>query len=320
MQLNVRPANLPQDYPAIAAVLEEENPGWGQTAEELAYADATCDPTQFQATLVAEETSGDTPLLIGVAFIGHDPVAYQEHTFHLNVRVRPAWQGRGVGKALYEAVLTHLTPHHPQELIALVWQAHPRTARFCRARGFVEQWRRVDAMLDATNFDFTPYAALEEQLQTQGIFIKSYAELADDPKRLVNLYELDWALWQSIPYGQAVTQRTLAQFTAEVDNPHFLPAGCFIALADGHYIGYSSLSTTTEGFNTEMTGVLPGYRGRGVATLLKVYGIRYAVAQGKPRLDTQNDAVNTGIIALNQKLGFVPIGATLRMVKTIRPE
>ena len=47
MQLTIRPVTVPQDYPAIAAVLEEENPGWGQSAEELAYADATCDPKGF---------------------------------------------------------------------------------------------------------------------------------------------------------------------------------------------------------------------------------------------------------------------------------
>jgi RimJ/RimL family protein N-acetyltransferase len=60
---------------------------------------------------------------------------------------------------------------------------------------------------------------------------------------------------------------------------------------------------------------LPAYRGRGVAPLLKLAGIRYAQEQGKPRLDTQNDAVNTAMVALNQKLGFVQIGATLRFVK-----
>lgn len=320
MQLTIRPATIPQDYPAIAAVLEEENPGWGQSAEELAYADATCDPNHYHATLVAEETSGAAPLLVGVAFIGHDPVAYQEHTFYLNLRVRPAWQGRGVGKALYDALCQLLAPRQPQELVALVWQDHPRTPRFLRERGFEETWRRVDWMLDATTFDFAPYGVLEESLQTRGIFIKSYAELVDDPERLTKLYELDWALWQSIPYGQAVTKRTLAQFAAEVNHPHFLPAACFVALADGHYIGYSSLSMTDIGFNTEMTGVLPAYRGYGVATLLKVYGIRYAVAQGKPHLDTQNDAINEGMIALNQKLGFVQTGATLRFVKRTIPE
>ncbi len=84
------------------------------------------------------------------------------------------------------------------------------------------------------------------------------------------------------------------------------------------FIGYSNLSMSDEGFNTEMTGVLPAYRGRGAATLLKLAGIRYVQAHGKPRLDTQNDAVNMAMMALNQKLGFIQTGVTLRFVKQMQ--
>jgi len=318
MQFIIRPAKLPQEYSAIAAVLEAENGDWGESAEELAYADATRAPHHYHATLVAEETSAER-LLVGVAFVGHDELAYQATSFHLNLRVRPDWQGQGVGKALYQAALDQLAPQQPQELVAQVWHTHPRAVRFLTDRGFVETWRRVDWMLDATTFDFSPYTGLEKQLETERITIKTYAELAADPNCLVNLYELDWALWQSVPYGRTVTKRSLEQFIAQVNHPIFLPDGCFIALAEGQFIGYSNLSMTDEGFNTEMTGVLPAYRGRGVATLLKLSGIRYAQAHGKPRLDTQNDAINQAIIALNQKLGFTQIGSTVRMSKPLMP-
>lgn len=320
MQFTIRLAHLPQEYPAIAVVLEEESPGWGETAEELAYNDATHDSSHYHATLVAEATSGDMPALIGVAFIGHDAVAYQPGTFHMNLRVHPDWQGRGAGKALYQAVLDQLAPLQPQELVTLVWEAHPRTPRFLQERGFREAWRRMNWKLDAATFDFSPYTGLAEKLQAQGITIQTYADLVEDADRLVKLYELDWVLWQSIPYGQGVTKRPLAQFIAQVQHPQFLPDACFIALAGNAFIGYSNLSSTDHGFNTEMTGVLPAYRGRGVATLLKLTGIRYAQAHGKPRLDTQNDSVNEAMIALNHKLGFVQEEATLRYVKQIHPE
>jgi mycothiol synthase len=115
-----------------------------------------------------------------------------------------------------------------------------------------------------------------------------------------------------------VTKRSLEQFAAEmVHQPDYLPEACFIALKAGEFIGYSNLSITDQGFNTEMTGVLPTYRKRGVATLLKLYGIRYAQTHGNGRLDTQNDSVNEAMIALNEKLGFVREGATLRFMKRI---
>lgn len=319
MQFSVRPAILPQDYAAIAAVLAAESPGWSETAEELAHEDAGRDPRYYHATLVAESMAEKTPTMIGVAFVGHETLAHQAGKFLINLRVDPAWQGQGVGKALYQAILDHLDPLAPQILCVDVWHAHPRTARFLGDRGFVETWRRSDLYLEVAAFDATPYAGLEKNLRTQGIVIRTYASLADDSARLTKFYELDWALWQDIPYfGQTVTKRSLEQFaSAEVNHPSFIADACFIAVKDDEFIGYSNLTATDEGFNIEMTGVLRAYRGQGVATLLKLYGIQYTQAHGNGRLSTVNDAVNTAVLALNQKFGFLQEGAMFRFTKRI---
>ena len=319
MPYTIRPANLPSEYPAIAAVLAAENPGWSATAEELSYTDATRDPAHHHATFVAIAETDESMLMVGVAFVGHDALAHRPGKFEINLRVQPEWQGRGVGKALYAALLDHLAPLSAEELFAVVWHEVPRTARFLTERGFVETWRRIDWVLDVPTFDCTLYKGAEQRLRQQGITIKTYADLAADPKLLVKLHELDWAIWQSIPYGQAVSKRTLAQFiTQEIDHPKFIDAACFIAVHNGDYLGYSNLIECDEGFSTEITGVLPAWRGRGIATALKVAGIRYAQAHNAKRLDTQNDAINGAIIALNQKLGFVEEGANLRFSIHIR--
>jgi len=257
--------------------------------------------------------------MIGVAFVSHETLAHQVGKFLINLRIDPAWQGQGVGKALYQAILEHLDSLAPQLLCADVWHAHPRTARFLGDRGFVETWHRSDLYLKVAGFDATPYAGLEEKMRSQGIEICTYAELAEFPDRLLKLYELDWALWQDVPYfGQTVVKRSLEQFASEeVHHPKFLPDACFIAVKDEEFIGYSNLSAVDEGFSIEMTGVLRAYRGQGVATLLKLCGIQYAQMHGNQRLWTVNDAVNTAVLALNQKLGFVPAGAMLRFTKRI---
>jgi mycothiol synthase len=316
-KFNIRSANLPPDYPAIAAVLAAESPGWGATADELAYDDAHRDQRYYHAMLVAETLNEPTPLMAGVAFVGHETMAHREGKFLVNLRVDPAWQGQGVGKALYQAVLDHLAPLAPQELHADVWQAHPRSARFLTERGFVEVWRRIDNTLAVTNFDFTPYAELEARLHASGITIQAYAELAADPDRLQKLYELDAILWQDVPYfGQIPVKRSLPEFKAqEVDHPHYLPEACFIAVKDGEFIGYSNLTENVEGLNTEMTGVLRAYRGQGVASLLKLAAIRYTQAQGHQQLGTVNDAVNIAVIRLNEKFGFRPTGGMIRFAQ-----
>lgn len=314
MHFAVRPAHLPADYPAIAAVLHAEWSG-ADTAEDLAYADAHREPQYHHATFVAEALRGTEPLLVGVAFVGHDTLAHRAGKFAMNLRVNPEWQGQGAGKALYQAVLDHLVPMAPEELHAFFWYAHPRTLRFLTERGFQEEWQRLDLTLDVTKFDFTPYQGLEEKLRAEGITLKTYPELADDPERLQKLYELDWSLWQAIPYGQAVTKRSFAQFVAdEIDHPKFVPDACFIVLKDGDFVGYLNLVEGDNDWNTEMTGVLPAYHRRGVATLLKLYSIRYAQTHGNLPLSTQNDAVNQAMLGLNHKLGFVEVGANVRFV------
>jgi GNAT superfamily N-acetyltransferase len=318
INIAIRHASLPQDYAAIASVLAAESPGWAPTAAELSYEDAARDPRYHHAAFVAEASERGQAHVVGVAFTELDTLALGQGRYDLNLRVHPDWQGRGVGRALYQAAMDRLATLAPREITALVWQAHPRAARFLAERGFVESWRRIDSRLVVSNFDWTPYAGLEQQIRSLGVELTTYAALASDLQRLQKLYALDAALWQDVPYGQVVTPRTLEQFAAaEVGHPEYLPDACFVATARGGFVGYSNLLEADDGYNTDMTGVLPAYRGKGVATLLKLRGIRYAQQRGNRPLYTVNDAVNTAMLSLNHKLGFRPIGANLRFVKVL---
>jgi mycothiol synthase len=317
MNITIHPATLPQEYPAIAAVLKSDNPS-AATADELAYDHAARDPRYHHATFVAEVIERGEQLIVGVALVGYDPLARREGTFEIDLRVHQDWQGHAVGEALYQVVMEHLATLAAREVTSMVWQAHPRAARFLTDRDFAEVWQRADSSLDVAGFDWTPYAGLEQQVRALGIEVTTYAELADDPARLVKLYDLDWALWQDVPYGQAVSRRSLDQFAAsEVNHPRFLPDACFIAVKSGEFVGYSNLITAQDGFDTDMTGVARPYRGKGVATLLKLRGIRYAQEHGNRRLWVVHDSVNAAMLGLNEKLGFVRGGVNVRYVKVI---
>jgi len=316
MHLLIRRASAPQDYPAIASMLTAENRQWPTTAEDLAHSDAARDPKFHWTVFVAEETSSGEKRITGMASVGHDSLAHREDKFKINIRVHPDMQGQGVGSRLYQELLHHLKTFAPCEIYAEVWAAHPRAVRFVTERGFVETWRRLDYRLDVSRFDFTPYAGLEKQVRSSGLEIKTYAVLEHDPDRLVKLYRLDKALWQDVPYGETITDRSLEQFEREeVQAPEFIPEACFIAMHGDEFVGYSNLTRTGDYFDIEMTGVLPANRGMGVATVLKLCDIRYAQAHGNRELWTVNDSINTAMIALNEKLGFQRQGATIRFVK-----
>jgi mycothiol synthase len=324
MKIAIRRANFPQDYTEIARVLSAENPEWAPTAEELARKDDIRDPQLHWAVFVAEDLSLENQPLVGRAHVGHDPLAHREGRFKMDIRVHPDVQGQGIGSLLYQEILHHLEPFAPYDLQTDVWSGHSRSIQFVTERGFVETWRRLDFELDVSHFDFMPYMGLEERIrEAYSVEVQTYAELVNNRGRaeaMAKLYELDRELWRDIPYGEEVTPRSLEQFVREeIESPRFIPEACFIAIHehDDEFVGYSSLSDVRNYFVVEMTGVLPAYRGKRLATLLKLRGIRYAQEHGNRAISTTNDSPNVAMLALNARLGFQRQGATIRFVKRI---
>lgn len=56
---------------------------------------------------------------------------------------------------------------------------------------------------------------------------------------------------------------------------------------------------------SNLTAVKRAYRRQGIALALKLRAIVYAQEHGKPYIKTWNDSPNEGMIALNERLGFV---------------
>src|SRR5580700_4032683 len=107
MEIVIRRASFPQDYAEIARVLRAESPEWAPTAEELARKDAIRDPQLHWAVLVAEDLSLESQSMVGLAYVGHDPLAHREGKFLMDIRVHPDVQGQGVGSLLYQEILHH---------------------------------------------------------------------------------------------------------------------------------------------------------------------------------------------------------------------
>ena len=52
------------------------------------------------------------------------------------------------------------------------------------------------------------------------------------------------------------------------------------------------------------TGVIPGFRGRGLGLLMKQHSLARAAAVGITRVITQNDDTNAPMLAINARLGY----------------
>ena len=67
-------------------------------------------------------------------------------------------------------------------------------------------------------------------------------------------------------------------------------------------------------------GYAAPYRRRGIALALKLRGIAYAKAQGRPTIKTWNESNNRAMLAINDALGFVKQPAWIDFVKTLRDD
>jgi GNAT superfamily N-acetyltransferase len=100
------------------------------------------------------------------------------------------------------------------------------------------------------------------------------------------------------------------------------PEAYFVAVCGDEYVGKASFYPD-EGRSflfTQLTGVKPQCRRKGIALALKVRAILYAKANGYATLQTENRADNVAMLALNERLGFVREPANIGFEKVLKEE
>ncbi len=320
MTLMIRDAT-PADYPEAARLLTASNPEWPVTAALLEQEARQRDPSTFHRELAAE-TDGR---LVGLAAFGHMEHAFDPDKYWLNIQVNPTARGRGVGRALYARITEELNVRGARRVQAMCTEAQAEGRRFLEGRGFEVAWRRHESRLQTAGLDFTPLTALEAALASRGVTLRPLRDVKGEAAWERWLYELDWRLFQDVPLGEAVTKRPFEAWRRELDDPHFSLDASFVALDArrddslmGQFVGYSCLLSNPAGFwMIGMTGVLPEYRGLGIAKALKLRGAQFVQAHSGGEIRTFNDPPNTAMLSMNAALGFVRQPDRLRYAKEL---
>ncbi|PTA67777.1 GNAT family N-acetyltransferase [Deinococcus arcticus] len=309
----LRDVRKPDDFAGVARVLSDSDPDWPVTAELLAIWEAARDPGLYHTAVVAEQGGH----IVGLGQTGHDDFAYEDWRYFGHITVHPQARGQGIGRALYSELLARLRARGARDIRTMLSdQPRDEAGRaFLDRRGFVRTWDRYESRLHTGDLDLGAFDALLSGVAAQGIELRSVAELAGDPGRDHQLWELDWQLFQDVPMGQTLTRRPFETWRKqELDDPTFSHEFSFVALrpalADpltGPYVGYSSLMKTPGGFHViGMTGVRREDRGLGVAKALKVAAMRALHAAGGGEIRTFNDPPNKAMLGMNRALGFRP--------------
>lgn len=309
------------DYPAVAALHNALFAEMPLPAEHLRHRDEHR-PSKVRSARWVAEQDGRV-----VAYAQYDQWTgtFHPRKFMLDLVVDEAYQGQGIGSALYDLLLESLRPFDP--LTVDLWTRADMDCRigFIEHRGFSPDMRMWSSVLDLERFDPRPFMHHVESIADQGIQIRTLAELRGmDPEVDHKQYDMWSEVREDIPLPPGAESQPVSfdEWLQHKNSPIVMPDGVFLAVDGERYVGTSELehAPDTELVRTGLTGVRRAYRRRGIAFALKVRALSCAKAKGYRRIVTENAAVNRGMLSINEQLGFVKLPAWVRYVKVLSAE
>ncbi len=283
--MHIRPANEDHDAAVIQGLYDESFPAPVPKASHI---------VKNHHVRVAETDDGE---VIGFRALSPTNVVW--------VAVVAAHRQKGIGRLLLQDALEQASALGFTELTSRVDASHIAANAFCERFNFKPFVHAVNLALDLTDWDASLLTASLDKTQQAGIQFVTFAEVGDNAENRQRLYLLNKTLSATIPRDQpqefidfeTYVQRRLSSKTMPHD-------GIFIALDNHEWIGMSQMSLEQDFAFSQMTGVLPQYRGRGIAQALKHLSIRFAQHNNYTLIWTFNDVGNQPMITVNEHAGF----------------
>ncbi len=306
-----------RDYPQLAHLYSTLHPDDLMDAAEIRFFDETRDPKCVFERFVAEAGGR----LVGAASYGHEADTYHPNKFNVWLDVLPETRAHNVHTTLYEKVSAGLAQHYPTTLLATLPAHDPDIIDFFKARGFREELQQLELRLTVDDDYVFPYdtEALFQRLRDHDIVIRTLPEVEHDPDYAYKLLRLRNILDQQVPFAYPVTPVNFEWFRHRIlGNPNLKRDGLFIATHGDDFVGMSALYDSGQDgvLETGLTGVRADYRRQGIALGFKERAVRYVRERGHHTIRTWNAETNTGVLKLNEKLGFESHTAYIEYVKT----
>jgi GNAT superfamily N-acetyltransferase len=282
----IREATRADDAGAFA-VTRSADPDFVTTEAGFSHRQATLPPEARARAWVAEE---DGRIVAWCRAFRR----YEESggSGQLNVSVIPEWRRRGIGTALLERALAHLA-----EAPRVFTFADEAGRSFAASRGFeLTQTMRVSAV--------DPRTVDAGELGTTAVELRPLAEVGPE-----ETFAVDSVAVMDVPADESPDRVEYEQWLERHwRNPDFDLAASYAARVDGRAVAVTYTAADYPGARAAnaFTGVLPEYRGRGLARLVKLAAIRDLSERGVTLLVTDNDERNAPMLAINRRLGYEP--------------
>ena len=263
--------------------------------------------------------------IVGFGELINVPDMYHPRKFMASILVDPEQQCRGIGRAIYNRLEEELTQRNAILAWTMSKEDLPERIEFFQRRGFSERTRNWESRLDLATADTTPFHGYIEKALKDGI---TFTTLAEEQRHgqdsLRKIHELVQLIQADMPREADFTPLSYEDWeTYSLKNPQLLSEGYFLAKDGSDYVGMSDvhrIDTEPGVLNQDDTGVIREYRGRGIATALKLKVIEFGKENGYRTIKTWNESGNNPMLAINIKIGFKRRVGWILMEKTLRPE
>jgi GNAT superfamily N-acetyltransferase len=218
----------------------------------------------------------------------------------LQVSVAPESRKASLGSALLERCEVHLA-HLGVATVFSFTTSEEASQSFATAHGFRHT--------NTTRISGVDPRTVEPRSAPPGVALRPLGTL--EPRKL---YELDAQAMLDVPGEVAMDNVAFEQWFEDYwRDPDTDLEASVAAVIDDTPVAFSHLRIDAGGRAiTEMTGTLRDYRGRGFAQLVKSATLVNAAKRGVELVFTENDETNGPMLRVNEKLGYKPIGSTLR--------
>ncbi len=324
MSITLRPLNLPEDYAALAELL---NTHWSEptTAARLEEEDGKLyeqGHTYLNADGLLEgydrtrqAAVSDEGEIVGYVWCWRAPWTEPGY-LNCTIVTAEAFRRQGAGDLLLRHAVEWGAGLGATAIYTDVWDDSADSLRFAEKRGFSTDRHAFQSVLELQHADWNSIddGSITTRLEAEGIRFTTLADvpLEQGEQKLYELYQEtlvdipgftgdiphidEWRKWYLKPEGYA-------------------PEQVIIATDGDIYVGVSNVlrNHTTNGMYHEYTGVRKEYRGRKIALALKIKALLLAKERHTPYMRTDNDSLNHAMLGINRRLGYQPLRGSYRL-------
>jgi GNAT superfamily N-acetyltransferase len=314
----------PGDYERLVGIYNANYPDYTISIAERRSRDESLDRSHFTLRrFTCFDREADT--IVGFGEISHLTDMFHPRKFMANILVNPEHQGKGVGSAIYDRLNREFVNLNAIVVWTMIKEDLTQRIDFFGRRGFREKTRNWESRLDLSRADPEAFRKYVEKATREGITFKTLAEeQRHGQDSLKKIHELVQLITADMPREAPFTPVSYEQWEAlSLRNPRLIPEGYMIAKDGSKYVGMSNVfrsDTEPQSLYQDDTGVIREYRGRGIATALKLKVIEFGKSNGYETVKTWNDSVNAPMLAVNTKLGFKRQIGWIMMEKILHTE